>query len=256
MLFQYSLFTGVTAPQLLVPTPTTFGSSTTNFGSRTNNVWFQHHNFWFQHHKFWFQHHNFWFQHHIFWFQHHNFWFQHQQLLVPAPQLLVPAPKLLVPASTTFGSNTTTSGSSTNNFWFQHHNFWLHAVHLAFTTAKNARLRTAYYLLNPSDTDTNIEHLPIADIAHRESIHMWEGQLISLTHIAWQVHVCTPNRLYLFPFNISTSQRSTTCLSSHLLGCLVRDLNYGPWPVTKLCIKRHVKGGGGVMQRPPPQTET
>jgi len=46
------------------------------------------------------------------------------------------------------------------------------------------------------------------------------------------VRVCTPNRLYLFPFNISNSQRSTTSLSPHLLGCLVRDLNYRPRSVT------------------------
>ena len=57
-------------------------------------------------------------------------------------------------------------------------------------------------------------------------------ELKSLFHIAFQVHVCTPNELYLLPFNISTSQRSTTSLS-HLLGCLVRDLNYGLWPVTR-----------------------
>jgi len=61
---------------------------------------------------------------------------------------------------------------------------------------------------------------------------MWEGELYSLIHIAWQVHVCTPNKLYLFPFSTSTSQRSMTSLSAHLLGCLVRDMNYEPWPVT------------------------
>jgi len=88
------------------------------------------------------------------------------------------------------------------------------------------------YLLSLTDTDTNREHLPIAEIANREWIHLWERQLSSLIHIAWEVHVCTPNKLYLFPFNIPTSQRSTTSLSPHLLGCLVRDLNYGPWPVT------------------------
>jgi len=53
-----------------------------------------------------------------------------------------------------------------------------------------------------SDTDTNSEHLSIADIANRESIHMWKGQLNSLIYIARQVHVCTPNKLYPFPFNI------------------------------------------------------
>jgi len=62
---------------------------------------------------------------------------------------------------------------------------------------------------------------------------MWEAELNSLIHIAWQVLVCTPNKLYLFPFNIKTSQRSTTSLSQ-LLGCLVRDLNYGPRPLTPL----------------------
>jgi len=56
--------------------------------------------------------------------------------------------------------------------------------------------------MNLGDTDTISEHLPIADIANRESIHMWEGQLSSLIHIAWQVHVHTLNKLYLYPFNI------------------------------------------------------
>ena len=90
------------------------------------------------------------------------------------------------------------------------------------------------YLINLSDTDTNSEHLPTADIANRESIHVWEEGLNSLIQIAWQVHVCTLNELYLFPFNISTSQCSTTSLSPHLLGCLVRDLNYGPCPVAEV----------------------
>ena len=71
-------------------------------------------------------------------------------------------------------------------------------VHLAFTTANSVHLRTTDYLLSLSDADTNREHLPIADIANRESIHMWEGELNSAIHIAWQVHVCTPNRLHLF----------------------------------------------------------
>jgi len=48
-------------------------------------------------------------------------------------------------------------------------------------------LSTTDYL---SDTDKNREHLPIADIANRESVHMWVGQLNSLIHMAWQVHVC------------------------------------------------------------------
>jgi len=88
------------------------------------------------------------------------------------------------------------------------------------------------YLMSVSDTDTNTEHLPTADIANRGSIHIWEGEINSLIHMAWQVHVCTPNRLYLFSFNTSTNQRSTTSLSPHLLGCLVRDFYYSPWPVT------------------------
>jgi hypothetical protein len=76
-------------------------------------------------------------------------------------------------------------GSSTSNFS-------LIVVHLAFTTANSVHLGTNEYLLNLSDTDTVSEHLPIADIAKGESSHMWEGQLNSLIHIAWQVHVCTP----------------------------------------------------------------
>jgi len=55
----------------------------------------------------------------------------------------------------------------------------------------------------------------------------------SLASARVQVHVCTPNKLYLFPFNIQISQRPTTSQSPHLLGCLVRDLNYGSWPVTQ-----------------------
>jgi len=53
------------------------------------------------------------------------------------------------------------------------------------------------YLSLPS-----VKEQAIADIAKRESINMREGQLSSLIHIAWQVHVCTPNKLYLLPFNI------------------------------------------------------
>ena len=53
------------------------------------------------------------------------------------------------------------------------------------------------YLSLPS-----VKEQDIADIANRESIHMCEGQLSSPIHIAWQVHVCTPNKFYLFPFNI------------------------------------------------------
>ena len=61
------------------------------------------------------------------------------------------------------------------------------------------------------------------------------------------MHVCIPasarvhTELYLFPFNTQTSQRSTTSLSPRLLGCLVRDLNYGPWPVTAGYIIRRMR---------------
>ena len=68
-------------------------------------------------------------------------------------------------------------GSSTNNFC-------LLVVHLAFTTANSVHLCTTDYLITLSDTDTNSEYLPIADIANRESIHMWEGKLNSPIHIA------------------------------------------------------------------------
>ena len=107
---------------------------------------------------------------------------------------------------------------------------------MAFTTVSSVRLCTAEYLISLSDTDTNRKHLPIANIANRESIHTLEGELNSVIHIAWQVHMCTPNKLFLFPFNIQTSQRSTTSLSPHLLGCLVGDLNYGPWTVTAFTL--------------------
>jgi len=59
-------------------------------------------------------------------------------------------------------------------------NFRLLVAHLAFTTANSVHLCTTDYLISLSDTDTVSEHLPIADIANRESIHMWEGQLNSL----------------------------------------------------------------------------
>ena len=39
----------------------------------------------------------------------------------------------------------------------------------------------------------------------RINSHIWKAQLNSLTPITWQVHMCTPNKLYLFPLNISTS---------------------------------------------------
>jgi len=107
-------------------------------------------------------------------------------------------------------------------------NFWL-LVHLAFTTANSVHLCTTDYLLSLSDTDTNSQHLPIADIANRESIHVWEGEdSHSYSLASARMHT----KLYLFSFNTESSQRSTTSLSPHLLGCLVRDLNYGPWPVT------------------------
>jgi len=57
----------------------------------------------------------------------------------------------------------------------------------------SVHLCTTDYLLSLSDTGTNSEHLPIADIANRESIHVWKVELNSLIRIAWQVHMCTPN---------------------------------------------------------------
>lgn len=59
---------------------------------------------------------------------------------------------------------------------------------------------------------------------------MCERQLSSLILTALPEHVCAPN--CTSPLSISASQRSTTSFSPRLLGCLVRDLNYGPWPVT------------------------
>jgi hypothetical protein len=44
--------------------------------------------------------------------------------------------------------------------------------------------------------------------------------------------VCTTKQTLIPPLN--TNQPSpTTSISSHLLGCLVRDSNCGPWPVTE-----------------------
>ena len=40
---------------------------------------------------------------------------------------------------------------------------------------------------------SSVKEQAIADIANRESIYMCEGHIYSLIHIAWQVHVCTPN---------------------------------------------------------------
>ena len=40
---------------------------------------------------------------------------------------------------------------------------------------------------------------------------MWEGELNSLIHIAWQVHMCTPNKLYLFPFQWRTEVGGWGC---------------------------------------------
>jgi len=47
-----------------------------------------------------------------------------------------------------------------------------------------------------------VKEQAIADIANRESIHKCEGQLSSLIPVAWQVHVCTPDKLHVFLFNI------------------------------------------------------
>ena len=64
------------------------------------------------------------------------------------------------------------SFSTLHSLMFQHHNYWLLIVHLEFTTANSVHLTTTDHLLSLSDTDTISEHLPTADIANREPIHM------------------------------------------------------------------------------------
>jgi hypothetical protein len=53
-------------------------------------------------------------------------------------------------------------------------------------------------------------------------------------HIAKQMHVCKPKYKTLLNQPMPDDQ----FLSSHLFGCLVRDLNYGPWLVTTLYTLR------------------
>ena len=60
---------------------------------------------------------------------------------------------------------------------------------------------------------------------------MWGGTQQAHSY-SLESALCTPKKLYLFPFSISTSQRSTATLWLRLLDCLVRDLNHGPWPFT------------------------
>jgi len=45
---------------------------------------------------------------------------------------------------------------------------------------------SAFY---PYISSPSVKEQAVADIANRESIHMWEGQLNSLIPVAWQVHV-------------------------------------------------------------------
>ena len=52
----------------------------------------------------------------------------------------------------------------------QHHNFRLLVVPVPFTTANSVRMTTTDYLLSLCDTDTNSEHLPMADIAETQFI--------------------------------------------------------------------------------------
>jgi len=57
---------------------------------------------------------------------------------------------------------------------------------------------------NPNDTDTTTVNTCSQKTLQSMRInHAWKGQLGNLIHIAWQVLVCTPNKLYFFPFNIN-----------------------------------------------------
>ena len=91
-------------------------------------------------------------------------------------------------------------GCSTNNFW-------LLVFHLAFTNANSVGLLlcTTDYLISLSDADTNSEHLPIADITNRTNSYVGgatkQCHSYSLASARVQVHMCTANKLYLFPFN-------------------------------------------------------
>ena len=51
---------------------------------------------------------------------------------------------------------------------------------------------------------------------------MWEGQLSSLVHIPWEVHVSTATNC-TSPVSIQISQCLTTSLYSHLLGAIPRQ---------------------------------
>jgi len=118
-----------------------------------------------------------------------------------------------VPAPTTFCSCT--------------NNFWLLVVHLAFTTGNSVYLTTTDYLLSIGDQIPTVNCSYLTSQTENQFMCGRGNSTVSLI----KPGKCTPNKLYLLPFNISTSQRLMTGLS-HLLGCLVRDLNYGPWPVT------------------------
>jgi len=87
-----------------------------------------------------------------------------------------------------------------------------------------------FYFKNPS---VNNEHLCRADTTKAwEQNHMWkEATQQSYSYSLAGARVQTKTD-FTIPLSTPTSRCQTTSLSSHLLGCLVRDLNYGPWLVT------------------------
>ena len=68
------------------------------------------------------------------------------------------------------------------------------------------------YLSLPS-----VKEQTIADIANTESVRMCEGQLSGFIHIAWQVHVCTPN----FTSSLSICKLANARRPVYLLALLV-----------------------------------
>ena len=87
---------------------------------------------------------------------------------------------------------------------------------------------------NPSDANTIIVNTcPQKTLQSMRINHAWKGQLSNLIHTTWQGRCsCAHQTNFTSPFQYKTNRRPTTSLSSHLLGCLVRDSNYGLWPVT------------------------
>ena len=57
---------------------------------------------------------------------------------------------------------------------------------------------------NPNYTDTiTVNTCPQKTLQSMRINHAWKQQLGSLNHIAWQVLVCTPNKLSFSTFNIN-----------------------------------------------------